>query len=69
MHGPRLSPLEHGAPDALVAGVVLAASLILTPLVRAYALRRGWYDLPDDPRRVHTRPPRASAASPCIWPS
>jgi UDP-GlcNAc:undecaprenyl-phosphate GlcNAc-1-phosphate transferase len=39
-----------------VGGVVLAASLILTPLVRAYALRRGWYDLPDDPRRVHTRP-------------
>jgi UDP-GlcNAc:undecaprenyl-phosphate GlcNAc-1-phosphate transferase len=40
----------------LVAVVVLAASLVLTPLVRRYALRRGWYDLPGDPRRVHRVP-------------
>jgi UDP-GlcNAc:undecaprenyl-phosphate/decaprenyl-phosphate GlcNAc-1-phosphate transferase len=39
----------------LVAGVVLAASLILTPAMRRLALRRGWYDLPAD-RRVHTTP-------------
>ncbi len=40
----------------LVAAVVLAASLTLTPLVRRYALRRNWFDLPGDPRRVHVRP-------------
>src|SRR4051794_11971022 len=40
----------------LVAAVVLGASLVLTPLVRRYALRRGGDDLPRDPPRVHRVP-------------
>ncbi len=31
-------------------------SLGLTPLVRRLCIARGWYDLPNDPRRVHRRP-------------
>src|SRR6476469_8923714 len=40
----------------LVGAVTLAASLILTRLLRSLALRRNWYDLPGAPRRVHTVP-------------
>ncbi len=34
----------------------LACSLVGTPLVRRIAERRGWFDLPLDKRRVHSRP-------------
>ena len=40
----------------IVAGLVLVASLVLTAGIRRLALRRGWYDLPGEARRVHTRP-------------
>ncbi|HUS14916.1 MAG TPA: MraY family glycosyltransferase [Chloroflexia bacterium] len=40
----------------LVGAVTLAASLILTRVLRSLALRRGWYDQPGDPRRIHTVP-------------
>jgi UDP-N-acetylmuramyl pentapeptide phosphotransferase/UDP-N-acetylglucosamine-1-phosphate transferase len=41
---------------ALVGGVVLVAALLLTEAIRRFAIRQGWYDLPDDPRRVHKTP-------------
>ncbi len=37
----------------LTFGVTLALSLALTPLVRAWALRRGLLDMPGEERRVH----------------
>jgi len=39
-----------------VGGLVLAVSLLLTAGIRRFAIGRGWYDLPDDPRRVHSTP-------------
>ncbi len=39
-----------------VGGLVLVVSLLLTAGIRRFAIARGWYDLPDDPRRVHTQP-------------
>ncbi len=35
--------------------VTLVVSLVLTPLVRRWAIGRGWVDNPDEERRVHTR--------------
>lgn len=37
-------------------GVGAAVSACLTPLVRRWCIARGWYDLPNDPRRVHRQP-------------
>ncbi|MFL6229048.1 MAG: glycosyltransferase family 4 protein [Pyrinomonadaceae bacterium] len=36
--------------------VSLFSSLLLTPIVRRIAQRRGWLDVPQDGRRVHTAP-------------
>jgi UDP-GlcNAc:undecaprenyl-phosphate GlcNAc-1-phosphate transferase len=42
---------------AIVAfAAALMASLVLTPLVAALARRRGWLDLPDGTRKLHTLP-------------
>jgi UDP-GlcNAc:undecaprenyl-phosphate/decaprenyl-phosphate GlcNAc-1-phosphate transferase len=42
---------------AIVAfAAALMASLVLTPLVAALARRRGWLDLPDGGRKLHTLP-------------
>jgi UDP-GlcNAc:undecaprenyl-phosphate/decaprenyl-phosphate GlcNAc-1-phosphate transferase len=38
---------------AAIAAVTLVLSLVLTPLVRRWAVGRGWVDIPGDPRRVH----------------
>ncbi|MGI8588125.1 MAG: glycosyltransferase family 4 protein [Chloroflexia bacterium] len=48
--------LGDAAGLLFVGAVVLAASLVLTPLILRLALARGWYDLPDDPRRLHKQP-------------
>ena len=34
----------------------MVCSLIATPIIRRIAQRRGWFDLPNDKRRVHSRP-------------
>ena len=36
--------------------VTLVVSLVLTPLVRRWAVGRGWVDMPGEDRRVHRRP-------------
>ena len=36
--------------------IALACSLVVTPIIRRVAQRRGWFDLPHDKRRVHSRP-------------
>jgi UDP-N-acetylmuramyl pentapeptide phosphotransferase/UDP-N-acetylglucosamine-1-phosphate transferase len=41
---------------ALVFGVTLLVSLLLTPLVRRVAVKRGLLDLPGEERRVHKEP-------------
>ena len=46
----------HVPAMMLIFGATLAVSLLLTPLVRWAALRRGLVDAPGEPRRVHTRP-------------
>src|SRR4051812_34634565 len=38
---------------ALFFGVTLAVSLVLTPLVRRFAVRKGLLDVPGEERRVH----------------
>ena len=40
-----------------VAALLIAGGLVLalTPLIRETALRRGWVDLPDEERKLHTR--------------
>ena len=49
---------------SLVFLVTLITSLILTPLVRRFAIKRGWFDIPNDPRRVHSEPtPRIGGAA------
>ena len=39
----------------LVLAIGAATTLLLTPLVRAFCIGRGWYDLPEA-RRVHRVP-------------
>lgn len=41
---------------ALIFCVTLGVSLVLTPLVRRFAVRRGWVDRPGEERRVHRSP-------------
>jgi UDP-N-acetylmuramyl pentapeptide phosphotransferase/UDP-N-acetylglucosamine-1-phosphate transferase len=51
-----LEPLtfqEHIPYMVAVAAVTLVLSLALTPLVRRWAIARGWVDVPGDERRVH----------------
>ena len=40
----------------LIFGLGALVSGILTPLVYRWCIHRGWYDLPNDPRRIHQRP-------------
>src|SRR5690349_15332477 len=44
------------ASFALFFGVTLVISLVLTPLVRRFAVRRGLLDMPGEERRVHKVP-------------
>jgi UDP-GlcNAc:undecaprenyl-phosphate GlcNAc-1-phosphate transferase len=47
----------------LVLGIGALTTLILTPLVRGFCIRRGWYDIPEA-RRVHRIPtPRLGGAA------
>ncbi len=39
-----------------LAAVAFLISLLLTPFVRDYALRRNWVDAPDNDRKIHVRP-------------
>jgi len=41
---------------AFLAATSFLLALLLTPLVRNWAVRRGWVDEPGDERRVHSRP-------------
>lgn len=41
-------------PTLLPALVAAAFSLVGTPLILAISHRRGWFDVPDDPRKIHT---------------
>ena len=41
-------------PILLPALIAAALSLIGTPLVLAISQRKGWFDLPGDPRKIHT---------------
>lgn len=44
--------------------IALVCSLVATPLIRRVAQRRGWFDLPIDKRRLHSRPiPRVGGAA------
>lgn len=36
--------------------IALVSSLIITPIIRRIAQRRGWFDLPNEKRRLHSRP-------------
>lgn len=39
----------------LIFAATLAVSLVLTPLVRRWAIRRGWVDVPGEERRIHRK--------------
>src|ERR1051325_4508297 len=36
--------------------MALVSSLFMTPVIRRLAQRRGWFDVPRDKRRLHSRP-------------
>ena len=47
---------QHWGNMALLFGVTLLVSLVLTPAVRRFAIKRGLLDRPGEARRVHTVP-------------
>src|SRR5215204_2174863 len=60
---PRRASVELGiAPVSVMNSylilfvVALSSSLVLTPVIRRLAQRRGWFDVPNDDRRVHDHP-------------
>lgn len=36
--------------------IALVSALVMTPIIRRVAQRRGWFDVPNEERRLHTRP-------------
>ena len=54
--GLPLTPEEHIPYMVALFAVTLVVSLVLTPLVRRWTIRRGWVDTPGEERRVHRVP-------------